>query len=948
MNPIPFFCANGPFRRAVNSALRTALAAAVLGCCVPGAALAAADKASVLYEDALKRYEKDDYAGAVIQLKNAIKEDQRMLAAHLLLGKALLKTGDLKAGEAAFDEAVKQGIDRGEVALPLGQLYMALGEARLVIERILPANLPPTLRAQVLSLRGAAYAETGNLRQAQQSFDEARIADPRLPDPYISEVPLFLTAGQRDRAVAAAAKAIELAPGNAYAWNMQASIKHAGLDLKGALADYGKAIELESRLQDARVARAALLVDLNRDGEAMIDLDFLAAISVNEPRAAYLRALIASRKGDNAGVQKAFKEAVANIDALPVRWLASREQYLMVGALAHHATGNLEKAREYLELIVSRNPRNTAARKLLASIYVDRRDMNRAQPLLESLQKLLPEDPQVLFLAGTMYLSQRRYAQASDLLERAVARSGRSDMSRNLAFSQIGLGRDQLGQASLEKALLDNPNDALAGTTLAMLYARRGQPQKAIKTAEMMLKRNPDNLTALNFLGSTQGGIGDVKAARATFAKILEKDPAFLPAILNLVKLDVVAGKFDEGRGRLAAIIAKDNASADALFELGMLERRAGRLTEAIRHLKKANEAQRRDTRPGLALIEVQLAQKQPEDALATAKDMAARFPESLGIQLALARTYVAAGDYGSARNLLQGATRTAEYDPDLQVSIGRLQLTARNAEGAAYNAQKALQGRPDDIAAMALAVEAESQRGDGARADAALKALQARHPNRVETMLAAGGLAMARRQYPGAIAAYRSAYGLEESGANLLNLGAAHVAAGEPAKAAALFDVWLKKQPDDRAVMNAAAQAHFRAGALPAARAAYTRALVADPGNAAMQNDFANLLLRMSDPGAQAAAEKAVKTAPGEAAYVDTLGWILVLGGQVETGLRYLREARLRSPESAEIRFHLAYALSKAGRLSEAREELKVALASGGRISAAEDAQKLRRELGL
>jgi Flp pilus assembly protein TadD len=248
----------------------------------------------------------------------------------------------------------------------------------------------------------------------------------------------------------------------------------------------------------------------------------------------------------------------------------------------------------------------------------------------------------------------------------------------------------------------------------------------------------------------------------------------------------------------------------------------------------------------------------------------------------------------------------------------------------------------------MALAVDVESQRNDAAKADAALRALTARHPNKLETALATANLAMSRRQFPTAIAAYRNVLALGENTANLLSLAGAHIAANELPKAVGLLENWLKKHPSDQVAMKALAQAQFRAGALAPARIAYAKALAAEPDNAAVLNDFANLLLRMGDEGAQAAAERAVKAAPGEPAYTDTLGWIMVRKGQTEAGLRYLREARLRSPENPEIRYHLAFALFRSGRTSEAREELKVALAGGAQFEGMGDAIKLKRELGL
>ncbi len=470
-----------------------------------GSAQATPEEAARYYEDALARFDRGDTSGAVVQLKNALQQDNRMLAAHLLLGKALLKNGDLKAAEAAFEEALKQGVNRGEVAMPLGQIYLALGQPEAVIAKIPASGLPTPLQIEVLSMRGTAYAESNKLRLASESFEEARALDPKSVTPLIAEIPVLLTNGQIESAKAMAAKAIKLAPNNGYAWNMQASVLHTTLDVAGAIAAYDRALSLEPKHVDARVARAALLIDLKREAEAQKDLDLLRTSAREEPRAAYLRAVIASQKGDGPAVAAALKEAVDVIDALPAPWLARREQLLMVGALSHHGLGNREKAREYLNVIISRNSRNLGARKLLASIYVESRDYSRAETLLEDLRKVAPDDPQVLFLLGSVRMAKRRYVEATELLEKAAARTGSAEMNRTLAFSQMGLGRNDLGLASLERALATNPGDTQAGTALAMIYMRRGQTQKALQTAESMVKRGPDNLTVLNFLGTVKG-----------------------------------------------------------------------------------------------------------------------------------------------------------------------------------------------------------------------------------------------------------------------------------------------------------------------------------------------------------------------------------------------------------------------------------------------------------
>ena len=906
------------------------------------------EKAATFYEDALRRYEANDVPGAVIQLKNAIQQDNGMLAAHLLLGKALLRNGDLKAAEAAFEEALKQGVNRGEVALPLGQIYLALGRPELVIDRIPASGLGPSLQVDVLTMRGTAYAESGKPREAARSFEEARALDPKAPGPWIAEVPVLLSIGQLDRARTAAAKAVELGPSNAAAWNMRASVKHAALEITSALADYDKALELEPKFVDARVARAAIYVDLNRDSDAAADLQYLKTNAPGEPRAAYLRALLAARAGDAAAINAHLTEVVKLVDALPPAWIAGREQLLMVGALSHHGLGNWEKARDYLNVILNRYPKNLGAKKLIASIYVETKDYARAMTQLEALQKAIPDDPQVHYLLGSVYLAQRRYVQASEYLEKAAARTRSGEMTRALAFSQLGLGRGELGVASMEKAFALDPGDSRAGTTLALMYLRRGQGPKALQTAEAMAKRDPANLALTSFLGTVRGATGDRTGARAAFDSVLKKKPDFLPAALNLARLDAAEGRFDEGRKRLADLLVKRRDDPQLLYELGLLEQRAGRTNDAVRNLQRASELQRKDPRAGLALVELFLGQRQVDAALNAAKDLSSKHPDDLAVQVTLGRVQLAKGDLPAARSIFSNSTRIAEYDPGALVRIGRLQLAADNPDGAAYAVSKALQGRPDEPAALALMVEIEAKRGDAAKADAALRTLAAKYPNRADTAVVTGNLALSRGKYAEAVAAFRKALEREETTANALNVARAQIGGGEPAKAAAFLDGWMKAHPNDLQALKALAEAQYRAAHLEPARATYAKVVAADPADAFSINNYANLLQRLGDPGAQAQAEQALKLMPDNAAFADTLGWILVRNGQIEAGLRHLGEARLRSPDNGEIRFHLAWALNKAGRQVEAREELGVILQRAGISDTTDEVLRLKRELGL
>ena len=80
--------------------------------------------------------------------------------------------------------------------------------------------------------------------------------------------------------------------------------------------------------------------------------------------------------------------------------------------------------------------------------------------------------------------------------------------------------------------------------------------------------------------------------------------------------------------------------------------------------------------------------------------------------------------------------------------------------------------------------------------------------------------------------------------------------------------------------------------------------------------------------------------------AVIDTLGWLLVETGNSGRGLTLLQEAVAKAPHIAEIRYHLAVGLHKAGRNAEAKAELEKVLEMEQDSAAANNAQALLTEL--
>lgn len=909
---------------------------------------AADPKASKYYEDAVARYDRQDLAGTIIQLKNALKAEPDMLAAHVLLARALLDNGDPVGAEVEADVALKLGVGRAEVLPLLGQAYLLQGKYGTLLDRVTPGGLPLTTQVKVLVMRANAQAEEGHPQVALKTLDEARSLDPRAPAVLLAQAAIYLRNGDMNRAAVASDQAMALAPDDADAWTMRASLLQLRGDRQGALEAYAKAVSFKPKYLDPRVARAGLLVDMGRMDEAGRELDQILAIEPREPRANYLKAVVAASRGDTTVAKAALQQVTRLLDPVSAAVLARNRQMLLLSGLAHYELGDQEKAMEKLTAYVHRFPGEPGPSKVLASLYLDRGDAALALSLLEPLQSSSPNDPRVLSLLATAYMKQRNFRKASELLDQAVAASGgAADIQTDFGLSLVGAGKTDSAVAQLEKTFNKDPKQTRAGIVLTILYMRRNDTARALDVIQRLVRAEPGNLVALNLMGAVQASAGDRAGGRRTLEQVLATDAGYLPATLNLVRLDVAEGKYDAARQRLAPLLKGNNRNLDAMMELAGIEEGAGNVAEAVNWLEKARAEPKGALRAGMALGELYLRNGKLDQALSVARELTAKSPEDLGVLGLLARVQIARNDGRSAQDTLKDMTRYANFDAVSQVQIARLQILAGNDSGASYSLDKALDGKPDFLPALALYAEVEIRRKAFTKAEQRIRTISDKHPEATgQVARLRGDLALAQGQHAAALASYGEA--LKKDGGNdlALRILSAYSESGQLAKGVAFLEKWRRDHPGDPLLMNATAEGYLRLGRFKEAGSIYEQLLKLRPDDGLVLNNLALIARKLGNPEALSLAERAYKLRPNDPLVIDTLGWILVGQTQFDRALTLLRDARLRDPVNPEIRYHLAVALDKTGRRKEARDELAEALKAKVAFEGADDARRLWSEI--
>lgn len=932
---------------------RQILAGFVLGAALTagGAHAARSDgtQAARYHEDAVARLARNDVAGAIIQARNAVQKDSGLLAAHLLLGKALLRDGQAAAAEAEFEIALRLGASMAEVAQPYGTALMMFGNSEKILARIKPDGLAPAARAEVLAMRATAYADQGDTKAAWRTVDEAKAADPRSLAPLRAEIDLALRTRDTPRARKALDAAAAMAPRDAQLLHLQGVLQQSAGNVSAALDYFAQALKADPRLLDSMVARASLLIDLQRPDEAMPDLDRAAALSQREPRVAYLKSLIFAARGDTGASRAQLEEVTRLVDALPETFLASQPPLLMLGGLASQATGRLERARALLELYLLRLPDDPAGRKLLAGIYLSSGDTARVGDLLEPMLRSGDADPQVLTTLAALRMQQRRYRDAAEALERAARLTGGDPgITAQMGFARLAGQQADLGLAALRSAFDKEPAQLKVAAALVTLYLRRDDLRNATAVADTLLRRLPADAAAHNISGAVKAAAHRRADARSAYLKALALQPGLVPARLNLARLDVAEGRLDEARQRLATLLREAPGNVQALTEMARLESHAGRPAVALPLLEKAQALMPGDTASGLELLAVHQRLGQPGAALGLAQKLVRVRPDDPTVLEALGRAHLAVGEGTQARAAFASLARMVGPEPRQLVAVGQLQLSAGAANDAGASAEKALAAKPGFPPALTLQVEAEILAGNLSRAEALQRQLTARGGSEVDALRLAGDLALARQRAAEAVRFYQAAFDKAPSTALALRSFNAAFLAGEGARGVAVLESWLRRQPEALQARAALAEGYLRLGQLAQARAAYEALLVRDPQNAAAANNLAQVLMRLNDAGALPMAERAARLAPADANALDTLGWLQARSGALDVSLKTLREARLRAPESRDVRYHLAWVLHRTGRRDEARNELLAALSARGVFESQAEAEVLRRELGV
>jgi putative PEP-CTERM system TPR-repeat lipoprotein len=402
-------------------------------------------------------------------------------------------------------------------------------------------------------------------------------------------------------------------------------------------------------------------------------------------------------------------------------------------------------------------------------------------------------------------------------------------------------------------------------------------------------------------------------------------------------------GQSAEAEGLLLALLQKRPEAEPALTMLVARYERTNRIPAAISLLEKAHGADQGNRRLAATLAGLYLRSGEPRRALPIVNEKGGEASIELlevkaAVQLALGQTDQAQDTYGRILTLDPAALATRRKLEALLVGMGDYER-ARNL------IKQGLRISPRNYQLYQDYVMLDLKAGGLDAAIATAHELQRQNLDFPAAGALVGDAYIAANRPADAVQAYRTAMKSAPSDLLLARLNAALLRNDQKATALQNLIGWVREHPKDALALQLAADQLIADKQYANATEYLLRWLEMKPHDPVALNNLAWLYQQQGDNRAAELAHQAYILSPGGQT-ADTLGWILVSGGNLVQGVPLLRQAAEQDSSDPRILYHYGIALKLTGQRDEAIRVLTAVIASQVEFSEKAQARQLLEEL--
>lgn len=205
-------------------------------------------------------------------------------------------------------------------------------------------------------------------------------------------------------------------------------------------------------------------------------------------------------------------------------------------AAEYYRLGQLEPALRRAEQAVKEDPENPRAHYMIAVIYQQIGQVQRADEAFRRALELSPNNADIRNAYGTFHCSQKRYAEADAQFAKALENPLYATpwvAMTNAGTCAASAGNTTKAESEYRKALSANPRFGPALLKMAEIETKRGDAKAAKTYLDRYFQANSPTPYALALGIKTERKLGN-KTGAATYEQVLRKSFPNAPELLEL------------------------------------------------------------------------------------------------------------------------------------------------------------------------------------------------------------------------------------------------------------------------------------------------------------------------------------------------------------------------------------------------------------------------------
>ncbi|GAA0298250.1 hypothetical protein GCM10009128_16300 [Psychrosphaera haliotis] len=505
-------------KKIINLAASAIVATALVGC---------GDKTSAEYVDsANKSLENKDYKTAIIELKNAIKQEPNEASARFLLGKVYLDLKQYSFAEKELERALDYGYAANEVIPLLSKVYQKNGTNKSLFKLTSKAKgLKPKDLAELKFYQIQAYVKAGNDAKANAMIDELKGISGGGPYSKLAFVYDLILKSEFDGAIGQLNEILERYKNQQDALKIKANLQLRLQKPEAAAQTYEEYVAAYPDEPEVKYVLAQLYSDLGQPNKAEVIVDDLLATYPKQP-------ILLQIKSTALMQDKNYKDALDYAErSLTINPEDSSTR--LVAGVSSYMTQDFEKSESHLTLVASLLKADHPALRMLADAQIRLGRSLDANETVKMFDNINEDDAGLLAGLGQALLKDGEINKAKDVLnkqpdelESAAARAGVATLKLSL--------NDVSGIVDLEQALAEMGQDNATETpvnkeqlevTLVQAYISTSQYDKALEIAKKWKQSQESEVKGWMLEAKINAIQGDFDSSRSALESGLKVEP---------------------------------------------------------------------------------------------------------------------------------------------------------------------------------------------------------------------------------------------------------------------------------------------------------------------------------------------------------------------------------------------------------------------------------------